>query len=214
MKIGILGGSFNPVHNGHLRLAIEAQELIGLDRVDLVPAAVPPHKASVHMLSFDFRLILLRLAVTSCSQILVNDLEGSRPGPSYTVDTLRAYKNIYPEDDFYFLLGSQDLMTLPSWREWKTLISLTNLVVVWRNGSDMDELDKFVQSHLPQAKQVLSSCLVWSLPFDKQIITLQIPLLEISSTLVRNKWQQGLSLSYLVPEAVEKALKEYKPNEL
>ncbi len=210
MKIGILGGSFNPVHNGHLRMAIEVQESIELDRVDLVPAAVPPHKSSVHMLPFTFRLMLLRLAVSSCPRLGVNDLEGYRPGPSYTVDTLREYQRVCPRADLHFLMGSQDLLTLPGWRQWETIVSLTNLVVVWRNGADMSSLEAFIDNHFQAAKKLSSSWPLWALPSDKRIMALQIPELEISSTLIREKWQQGQCLSYLIPPEVEKALEEYE----
>jgi nicotinate-nucleotide adenylyltransferase len=209
MKIGILGGSFNPVHNGHIRLAIESLELLGLDQVDLVPAAVPPHKSSAQMLPFSFRVRLLNEAVSRCPGLVVNDLEGQRPGPSYTVDTLREYRTRLPRGDLYFLLGSQDLMTLPEWREWQVLISLTHFVVVGRNGADMDSVQDFLARYFPEVSLRKTSSSTWFLPSGTRIIGLPIPDLAISSSLIREKWSQGKSLTYLLPEKVEKALLNY-----
>ncbi len=105
MKIGILGGSFNPVHNGHVRMAIEVLERLSLDRVELVPAKQPPHKQEGDILPFDLRLELVNQAIDGVPGLGSNPLEGEREGPSYTCDTLNCYRTEQPDSDFFFIVG-------------------------------------------------------------------------------------------------------------
>ena len=113
----ILGGSFNPPHVGHLRLAIEAAEALSslTDGVDLIPCAVPPHKAMTGMLPFDLRARMLEASIADLPFLRCNRLEGQRQGPSYTWDTLLAYREAAPDTELYFILGSPDFALLPTW---------------------------------------------------------------------------------------------------
>ncbi len=212
MRIGILGGSFNPVHNGHLRLGVEALEQLPLDRVDLVPAAVPPHKPEQRLLPFSFRYQLLQLAVQNFPDMWVNPVEGEREGPSYTVYTLKAYNDSYPKDDLFFILGADEFFFLPKWYQWQELPYLTNFIVFARQGQGGLELEEVLLRYWPDIKAESEKKFSWRFPHGHMIKYIEIPRLDISSTLIRDKWDLGLSLTYLVPEKVEQSLWEFKRN--
>ncbi|MFW6054542.1 MAG: nicotinate-nicotinamide nucleotide adenylyltransferase, partial [Thermodesulfobacteriota bacterium] len=127
-KIGILGGTFNPVHFGHLRLGIEALEQCRLDRVEFVPASIPPHKQGRELYPFTFRCRLLQEAIAGSSGLVVNPLEGERSGPSYTVDTIRVYHKRQPGARFFFVMGSEDFLQLEQWERWEDLPLLTSFI--------------------------------------------------------------------------------------
>ena len=153
MKIGILGGSFNPVHTGHVRMALEMLERLGLDRVELVPAAHPPHKSDEGMLPFAQRLALVNLAVKGVDGLHSNAVEGRRPGPSYTCDTLTCYKTEQPADDFYFLMGVGTFLEVHKWHNGLTLNRWANLVCVNRWVPAREEVRDFVETHWPGVVQ-------------------------------------------------------------
>jgi len=208
MRIGILGGSFNPVHNGHLRLALETLEQMGLDRVDLVPAAQPPHKSAGEIMPFDLRRDLLEAAVGEHPALSVNSLERNRAGPSYTVDTLEEYLAETPEAELFFLLGCSDFLTVPKWRSWERLFDLTSFIVVGRHGSEREELASFIQRQWPDDRHERQGDSTWIVPPASRICYLQIPRLDISGTLIRQKLRESRSLDFLVPQPVVRLLKE------
>lgn len=208
-KIGILGGTFNPVHCGHLRLAIEAMEQVELDRVELVPASLPPHKQNAWMYPFAFRCQLVQEAVSGCLGLTVNDLEGDRSGPSYTVDTLKEYHQQYPDSRFYFIMGSEDFLKLEQWERWRELPLLTSFILVGRNGKEENQLKKFVDRHWPEAHQIPQHPGQWALYPETTIHYLHIPRFDLSSSLIRNKLERGFSLRFLVPDRVEALLRSY-----
>ncbi|MFP4070570.1 MAG: nicotinate (nicotinamide) nucleotide adenylyltransferase [Desulfovibrionales bacterium] len=203
-KVGILGGSFNPVHLGHLRLAVVVLEEMALDRLDLVPAAVPPHKRNEHLLPFEFRLALLRASIEGRKKVAVNPLERERQGPSYTVDTLRQYRAHNQDDELYFVLGSTDLLTLPSWHEWQEICSLANLVVTDRGGRSSWEIDSFLAQHIPGSRRLDERR--WQLASGTLMQHVAFPRMDLSSTMIRTLLQQGRSIAFLVPEQVERML--------
>lgn len=212
MRIGILGGSFNPVHVGHLRLALEARELLRLDRVDLVPAALPPHKSARNLLPFGLRCRLLGLAVAGRPGLTINLMEGRRRGPSYTWDTLSIYARICPGAHLFFLMGVPDLQALPAWRNGLRLPRLADLVAVARQGMAQAEVRELVSDYWPGATSLerLSTdqyhgskeVLQWRLPGFGRLLLLRPPFLDVSSTLIRSYWLQGRDLQFLVPHAV------------
>ena len=133
VRLGILGGTFNPVHVAHVRLALEMAEALNLDRVELIPAARPPHKPGEGMLPFELRAALLSLAVEGLDRLSVNLMEAERPGPSYTWDTLQELAVRNPEADMYFIMGASDLLNVHLWRRGAELGSLANLAVATRD---------------------------------------------------------------------------------
>ena len=213
MKIGILGGSFNPVHNGHLRVAVEALEQIGLDRVELLPASIPPHKTAEDMLPFAVRCRLLELASAGHPLLRVNPVEGERKGPSYTRDTLSIYRRHHPKAEFFFILGADDFQDLPSWYRWEELLTMTNFAVVGREEEGVDDLSDFLARLAPGMPPATGGELSWTLPWGTRVCYISMPRLDISSTLLRGKLEQGKSLAFLVPEAVARELERHRDRE-
>ncbi|MFW6415665.1 MAG: nicotinate-nucleotide adenylyltransferase [Thermodesulfobacteriota bacterium] len=206
MSVGILGGSFNPVHNGHLRLALESLEQLELGRVDFVPALYPPHKSSHHLLPFDLRYSMLQQAVSGVEGVDVSDLEGRRNAPSYTVDTLQEYKRLEPGREIYFILGCNDFLTLPHWQDWGRLFELTNFVVVGRQGLEREQIQELLHNYFQGEFKRDNNGTGWTVGETTRILYLEIPRLEISSTLIRSRWSSGRSLKFLLPQCVEDLL--------
>lgn len=214
LKIGILGGTFNPVHFGHLRLGIEALEQVGLDRVELVPASIPPHKQGADIYPFPFRCRLLQESVSGCRGLVVNPLEGERLGPSYTVDTLREYHKRIPGARFFFIMGSEDFLQLEQWERWEQLPRLTSFILVGRNGKEEIQLKRFVSNHWPMFRQLQEKPVRWELQPGTEACYLHVPRFDLSSSLIRQKLEQGLSLRFLVPDRVEQLLRAHQSGEL
>ena len=203
-SVGILGGSFNPVHNGHLRMAIEAREALGLARVDLLPAKVPPHKSGRGLLDFALRLDLLRQAVEGTLGLGVCALEGELPGPSYSYVTLGRLRELFPETNHVFVLGSTDLLTLPDWHRGLELPMLTDIAVVDRLGLGPLTVDRFLDTHWrweeegPGMRRILGGCRMAYVPMAR---------LDISASMIREKFCADKDVSGLVPEAVRKRMR-------
>ena len=208
MKLGILGGSFNPVHIVHLRLAMEALEQAELDRVDFLPAFIPPHKQKGWLLPFETRVRLLEQALAGRDRFAVNQMEAERSGPSYTVHSMQEYGRRYPEAELYFILGGDEFLFLPEWFQWRRLLGLTSIVVAPREEGFEDKLQSFFVKYLTEAKEVESRPRRWLLPDsnNRAIVHIAMPRLDVSSTLIRKRWSQGRGLAWLVPEAVERYL--------
>ena len=192
----IFGGSFDPVHHGHLVTALRACEELGTRRVLFIPAAVSPHKmhrAGGSIANGEDRLAMLRLSTSPVAHFAVSDLELRRSPPSYTIDTVRALVAAEPAEEFTLLIGADQLPKLHTWREIDALLGLVNIAVLGRPGSALDlagGVGGALQKFLPRMK-VLST-----------------PLLEISATDVRARVAAGKLIDYLVPEAVAAYIRE------
>lgn len=202
-SVGILGGSFNPVHNGHLRLAVEIREALGLARVDLLPARMPPHKKGDGLLDFECRLDLLLRAVEGVQGIGVCDLEGRMPVPSYSHDTLTRLRELHPEVNHVFILGGTDLLTLPSWHRGLEIPLLADLAVAERLGGDAEEVDRFLDANWNCTKDEHG---VRCIAGGRRVVFVPVPRLDISSSMVRDKFCAGREISALVPERVRERL--------
>ncbi|MFO7817413.1 MAG: nicotinate (nicotinamide) nucleotide adenylyltransferase [Thermodesulfobacteriota bacterium] len=198
--IGLLGGSFNPVHNGHLRMAIQAAEALCLDRVDLVPAKSPPHKSDRGLLPFDFRVKMLQKSIQGRSFMRVSDVEGKREGPSYTVDTLRGYREKEPESRIVFILGANDLLALCEWHRWKEIFSLADIAVVERKGIAGPLIEDFLQENFPWSLRRKKSG-IW-LVGESTVRLVSMPRMDLSSSLLRGMWLSGEKLDFMLPDSV------------
>lgn len=205
--VGLLGGCFNPIHNGHVRLALEMLEQLGLDRVELMPAAVPPHKPGEGMLSFARRVEMVRAAVDGIDGLGVNCIEAKRPGPSYTVDTLRLLRDMRPEDDFWFILGAGDLRVLPNWERGMEIPGLAHLAVSNRVEDDLEDVRAFVGSAWPDAIEDATG--TWRFAGGRTFSFANVPRLDISSSQVREKWCAGRCVRALVPDGVERLMRTH-----
>ncbi len=210
LRLGLLGGSFNPPHVGHLRMAIEAREALALDRVDLVPAAMQPLKHGGEMLPFADRVRLLELALDRVPGLGLNLVESERPGPSYTADTLAVLRERNPGAELFYILGAENLQKLPLWRQGLDLPHLANLVVLGREDLGLAQVARDITHYWPKAvphpatDQAGQSS--WTLAPNATIHFLPLRRLDVSSTDIRERWRKSQSLKFLVPSAVEEEL--------
>ncbi len=187
-RLGILGGTFDPVHHGHLVAAQEAYHQLGLDRVLFLPAGRPPHKPHRPIAPVDHRLRMLELAIAGKPHFSISRVDVDRPGPHYTVDALGVLRAEWgPQPTFYFIEGSDSLADIPAWYQPERLIELCELAIVERPG---------IRTHLPQLEERLPG-------LTARIHWVQMPFLEISSSDLRARVRAGQPISYLLPPTVE-----------
>lgn len=194
-KIGIMGGTFNPIHNGHLFLAEHAYEQAGLDYVLFMPTLNPPHKAGMTVESAEHRLNMVRLAIQSNPHFMMSDLELQRQGITYTSDTLKALKNEEPENKYYFIVGADSLMMMAKWMEPQTVFNLSTILAGAREQYSLEQLKE-------QAAYLENT-------YNGKIILLDMPLIEISSENIRERVIKGKSIQYYVPDEVVSYMKEH-----
>ena len=186
MKIGLFGGTFNPVHNGHINLVKNFKEKLSLDKVLVIPTAVPPHKQAESLVSSEDRLNMCRLAFGTLAE--VSDVEIARGGRSYTVETLEELKKIYKDDDLYFLVGSDMLLSFRRWYRWEDILTMCTLCATDRDNEE--------------------TCRDADEDFFSKIIFCDFPKTVVSSSEVREKLYDGTDVSDLVPEEVIKYIRE------
>jgi len=194
MRIGLFGGTFDPIHNGHLRAAIELLEQLELDRVHLIPAAVPPHRPQPQFSATE-RLALLRLALEGQVGLEADDCELERGGPSYSIDTLREMRRRFPDAVLHLALGVDAYNGLPQWHQAAALLDECHLIVLKRPGTELADLGLSAGRMVERKDQLRGK------PAGL-VLTLDIPQLAISATQVRDKLARGLSLFGLLPDAV------------
>lgn len=201
----MFGGSFNPVHLGHLLVADEIAEILNLDRVLFVPAASPPHKPAAELAPARHRFEMTRLAVAEHPRFEVSDVELRRSGPSYTVDTLEA---LAPRGDLHLLIGSETFLDLLSWREPRRVIALARLVVVPRTGVDFDPDSALTQKVLKELGlgHFVSPPLS---PGPRTPVLAPAASLPISGSDLRKRAREGRSLAFRMPPAVAAYIREH-----
>lgn len=212
-RIGIMGGAFNPFHNGHLRHAIEVAEYFDLISIEILPSAHHPHKN--RLLPFDFRVHCIEAAIKEIHFLTLNPLENEIEGPSYSHTILTEWHNKNPSNTPFFLMGTEDFAELPSWYKGLELPELAHLLVVSRNGDTAEKFCHHAQSYwhhmkvLPcQQKHPLNHALTISIPNMGHCTFLSIPHIHIAATQIRQLWQQQKCLSGIVPESVLALLQE------
>jgi nicotinate-nucleotide adenylyltransferase len=192
VRLGILGGAFNPPHIGHLICAQEALVQLKLERVLFVPMGQPPHREIPHDPGAEARLELTELAIEGDERFEVSRLEVEREGPSYTVDTLRALRESSPEDELFLILGGDQAAALPSWHEPEDVLSLATLAVVERGSWNRNAI----------------GIKIGRLRGARSARFLDMPLIQVSSTAVRRRVERGQPVRYLVPDRVASAIEE------
>jgi nicotinate-nucleotide adenylyltransferase len=186
VRVGILGGTFNPPHLAHLVCAQEAYLQLSLERVLLIPARVPPHKPVDEEPGIEHRLEMCRLAIAGDERFAVSDIEARREGPSYTVDTIGELHENQPESEFFLILGGDVALGLAGWREPKRVMTLAALAVAERPGTTRAAVEDVLRR----------------LPGGERALFFDMPAIEISSTMLRERARVGESTRYLVPDAV------------
>lgn len=186
-KIAVLGGTFDPIHMGHLVLAEQVREQFQLERVIFIPSASPPHKTEQKLSLAIHRFEMTKLALEGNSYFFVSDIELKREGLSYTVETLRKLKELYEDSKIYFLTGSDVLDEITTWKDPEEIYKLAKIVIAVRPGFDkFDPEDHFAQ----------------------RSIIAKITGVDISSSQIREKVRKGESIKYLVPSKVEEYIKK------
>jgi nicotinate-nucleotide adenylyltransferase len=210
MRIGILGGTFNPIHLAHLRSAEEVREGQQLDRIIFVPSATPPHKSGNVLAAAAHRLAMVRLAIRGNRSFRVSTLEIDRRGRSYSVDTLRALHGRAPGTQFFFILGMDAFREISTWKDYRSIFALCNLVVTSRPAYD----DAPLLSTLPVAVRAEFCYCQRTKRLEhrtgNRIIFQRISDLDISASTIRHRLHRGLSIRYLVPAAVERYILQHR----
>lgn len=190
MRLGLFGGTFDPIHVGHLILAEQCREACGLDQVWFVVANEPPHKRGLKRTGVHHRLEMARLAIAGNPGFAASDIEADRSGPSYSVDTLAQVQEERPGDELFFLIGGDSLVDLPTWREPDRIARMASIVVVNRPGT---------QAEVPDLG-----------PGVKPFLPVTIPPIGVSSSDLRRRLAEGRSVRYMVPSAVAAYIEAHK----
>jgi len=188
-KIGIMGGTFDPIHNGHLVLAEHSRTTFGLDKILFIPTGKPPHKDDLYISSNEHRYNMTLLAINSNPYYFLSPIEILREGTTYTIDTVKYLNSKFDNSDFYFILGSDSLLQIHKWKDYEDLLSSCNFIVAKRKYLDGTRLEDRIKE--------LSEL------YNSNINVLKSPRIDISSTEIRNRVKGSLSIRYLVPEPVE-----------
>lgn len=192
-RVGVLGGSFDPIHIGHLILAEEARDQLGLEVVYFVPAGEPPHKRDRRLAPAEDRIAMIELAIEGNAQFRVSRVDVDRPGPHYTVDMVQIIQGQLPPGCvLYFLMGFDSLTELPTWHEPAKLIAACHLVALTRHDIEVDWAK--LEAALPGIRQ--------------RVTLLDMPELEIASHQLQDRICQGRSIRYLVPDEVGEYIRE------
>lgn len=207
MKIGVFGGTFNPVHYGHLRAAEEAVEILALDKILFVPSGNPPLK-SKEVADALQRYKMARLAVVKNRFFDVLDTECVSPGKSYTVNTLETLIGLYGQSDLYFMLGIDAFLDIPNWWRPERLVSMVNFMVLSRPGSMFADLVSspylnIKKDFLKRLDDREMESFTAALPTRKEAVLVNVTHMDISSTDIRRRIRERRSIKYLLPEEVE-----------
>jgi nicotinate-nucleotide adenylyltransferase len=213
-RLGIIGGTFNPIHYGHLAAAEEVRDRLKLDRILFIPSFLPPHKQEEDMPSAVQRLEMVRLAVSGNSHFKVSDIEVKRGGKSYTIDTIEVLLLQHPGTELYFITGLDSFLDIQTWKDWERLLKLCFFVVLSRPGYSFADLARivFMKDSVPDLaaldRQEIAQITMKS--DNLKIYLERISLYDISSTDIRTRLRQARTIKYHLPEAVEHYIIENK----
>ena len=197
MKIGIMGGTFEPIHIGHLLLGEFAYEDFGLDEIWFLPNGNPPHKeAAVTEEALQHRIEMIRLAIEKIPYFHLNLFEADIKKHSYTYQTMQEFNKLYPEHEFYFILGADSLFSIEEWRYFREIFTTCTILAAMRDDKDVADMKgqiHYLQEH-----------------YGADIELLRAPLVEISSTTIRERTAKDLTVRYMVPDAVAEYIRDQK----
>ncbi|OGT81240.1 MAG: nicotinate (nicotinamide) nucleotide adenylyltransferase [Gammaproteobacteria bacterium RIFCSPLOWO2_02_FULL_61_13] len=197
--IGLLGGTFDPIHHGHLRLALECAAMAGLTQTHLIPAHLPPLRAAP-VASAAQRLRMVELATAGDDSLRADTVEVARGGTSYTVDTLMALRSAAPTDSLCLILGQDAFLKLRAWRRWEQILELAHLVIAARPGQDDADMDPALRQL--QERHGVTDAAALQRHAVGGILSITIPALDISATRIRLSIAAGRSVRFLTPEPV------------
>lgn len=191
-KIGILGGTLDPIHNGHLMIAECARDQLSLDEVWFMPTGNPPHKSNQNISPNEVRKEMIELAIEDNNNFKFSDFEYKRDGIIYTSDTMKLLKNAYKDTDFYFIMGADSLMYFKDWHKPEEIVLYCNLVVAGRDNDD---------------SELLREVAILEDKYNINIHVLKSPKICISSSDIRDYINNNFSIKYMVPDSVERYIK-------
>lgn len=186
-KIGIFGGTFNPIHNGHLNMAEKIGDSLGLDIILIIPANIPPHKSNISIMNGKYRYEMCRLACEGNHLFKLSNIELKKEGRSYTVDTLNDISNVYKDSKLHLIMGADSFLSVIRWVGFEEIIKLATLCTTPRDIKEIPQLNKMEQ-------------LLKSRGADTRICN--VPIMPISSTIIRKKIYSGLEVDGMLPEKV------------
>lgn len=196
-RIGIMGGTFNPIHLGHLVIAEEVRFKFKLDKVVFIPSGNPPHKDNRNIIDSNHRYQMTILATVDNPYFDVSPIEIDRKGITYTIDTISELRSrCNNEIEFYFITGADALLELSTWKDIDKLLSLCKFVAATRPGFEIAKIEEKIKE--------LGNM------YKKNIYSLSVPALQISSTDIRNRIKQGITVKYLVPDSVERYIEKHQ----
>ncbi|MEI8171958.1 MAG: nicotinate-nucleotide adenylyltransferase [Deltaproteobacteria bacterium] len=203
MKWGLLGGTFDPIHTGHLRCAEEILEIFDLNRIIFIPASKPPHKIHGDITSFHHREQMITLAIEGNPVFSFSDVEKRRENTSYSVETVEYILKKYMENlELYFILGQDAFHAIQTWREWEKLLLLCNFVVMTRPGYENKGLEGILPAPFASRFTYDDNVKGFRGPTGHVIFFREVTFLDISSSDIRQRVKQGKSIKFLVPETV------------
>lgn len=203
IKIGLLGGTFDPIHNGHLQLALAALKQCDLEKVYFIPAGSPPHKRFSNVSPFHDRFEMVKLVCQKYPGLNCLDIENQRTQPSYTIDTVNQLLSQHPQCEFYFIIGDDAFVEVETWKDYKKLLSKVSFLICGRETFDDQLVNKLLKSLGYVCEQE-----VWTHQSYKNIIKLDFLPPGISSTMIRIKSTDDLQLSDLIPNEVKNYIKK------
>jgi len=211
MRVGLFGGTFNPIHCGHLRAAEEIRESFRLQKLYLIPAALPPHKDLKHVISATDRVEMVRLAIQDYPEFILSDVELKRSGPSYTVDTVQAFQNqLEPGSDLFLIMGLDAFLEIDTWKSYGRLVQMLPIIVMARpiqgntpTRTEWSDMTQLIHSQISDSYQYSDEKCCYVHKRYQPIHRHSSRMLDISATNIRQLVRQKRSIRFLVPRSVE-----------
>jgi nicotinate-nucleotide adenylyltransferase len=214
-RIGLFGGTFNPIHLGHVQVIREVKAGFGLDKILIIPSALPPHKKLNSVVDAEDRLEMIRLAFSDDPNFEISDVELKRSGPSYTIDTVCHFKSISPENTkLYLIVGLDAFLEIDTWKSYNDLFSLIPFIVMSRTvneennaKSQWKSLKSYLQSKISKRYTFSSTQSAFIHDKKQPVFVFNVTPVDISSTIIRKRIKEGRSINQLVPEIIEDFIK-------
>ncbi|MGD9107262.1 MAG: nicotinate-nucleotide adenylyltransferase [Desulfobacterales bacterium] len=212
--IGLFGGTFNPIHSGHIQVIQEVKKGFGLDKIYIIPSALPPHKEPDGLVDAGDRIEMIHLSFSNHPDFAVSDVELKRSGPSYTIDTIHHFKSILPEDaELFLILGLDAFLEIDTWKSYKSLFLLIPFIVMSRSTGEnfrvfgRKTVEEYLKSKISEGYNLSASQLSYIHKEKQPVYVFDVTPVDISSTKIRNLIKKGSSIKSLVPEIVEAFIK-------
>lgn len=214
-RIGLFGGTFNPIHLGHIQVIQEVKKEFGLDKIFIIPSALPPHKEPDGLVDAGERIEMIRLSFSNHPDFAVSDVELKRSGPSYTIDTVRHFKSILPEDaEIFLIMGLDAFLEIDTWKSYKDLFLLIPFIVMSRSSAGQGAtvfgrkpFEDYLKSRISRGYKLSASQSSYVHEIKQPVFVFNVTPIDISSTKIRKLIKNGSTIKSLVPEIVEAFIK-------